>query len=376
MKKILFIAPYNLNKRKGGALAALAYYNALKTLYGERLDLMMPKEAAVGIFRVAIKVPSRPLVKALLSGSLHRYKAFVKRHLLSNKGIYDMCIINGSLYAGDMMDFIHELGLKIIVIHHNFEREYAMDNKSLLTLGGITPFFVVKNEKSAYKKADVNCFLTKEDMQLFRNHYGDSKAKVHLLGVFEHNNQELPPFDGNVQKIITITGSMDSVQTICGIKDIHKNYYDIIKEYCPEWLLVIAGRNPHHEVYNLQNDNPEHIKVVPNPVVMDDITRNASIFLCPTNVGGGLKLRVMDGLRMGLPVLVHKVSSRGYNVLYDKPYFKIYDNRESFAQGLKELLQYCERDFDRNQIRQDYLDTFSFASGCKRMERAVDLLRD
>lgn len=373
MKHILYIAPHDLNKRTGGALATLAYFNALVKLYGDKVDIMMPKEYDDGSFRNVIPVKSRSHIRAIISGCLHRYKVAVKQFLLKYANNYEACIINGGLYAGDMMDMIHSFGLLVMVIHHNFEREYAIDNKGLLTLGGCTSFFIVRNEKKAYQNADVNCFLTIEDINLFQEYYGQSSGKNYLLGVFEPREDDFPYNNHGASKAIVITGSMNSVQTMCGITDIHKNYYDIIREICPEWDLIIAGRDPRSQVYELQKENPDKIKVLPNPTSMDEITAQATMFLCPTNVGGGLKLRVMDGLRMGLPVLVHKVSARGYDSFVGKPYFKVYYDRVSFACGLRELKDYCANN-NPSVIQLDYYNSFSFNTGCSRMKRAMDLL--
>lgn len=372
--RILFIAPYNLGQRHGGALATLAYYNAIKQLYGDLVDLMMPAEFATGVFSNAIGVPARSTIKAMLSGSMHRYKRFLDDYLRKNGDQYKFCVFNNGFYAGDTMRMIHHYGLRIMVIHHNFEREYAMGDKSLFTLYGRTPYLVVRNEKKAYLEADVNCFLTPEDIDLFVSYYGESRGANQLIGVFEPIETVLLHPSGYIEQKIVITGSMNTRQTMCGIEDIHRYYYSIIKTLCPDWNLVIAGRNPGHEVYDLQNENPSKIIVVPNPKNMEDITKTASIFLCPTNVGGGLKLRVMDGLRMGLPILVHKVSARGYNFFYDKPYFKVYENKEQFSSGLECLLSYCQNNYNREQIQNDYLSFFSFSSGCNRIKKAISLI--
>ena len=372
MKKLLYLAHGNIKQRTGAGLAMLAYYNALIRNFGDKVDIMMPAEVDDGSFMNVVRVPARSHLKALLSGSLHRYKSPLRNYLKAHSRDYDMCVLNGGLYAGDMMDMIHSFGLKVMVIHHNFEREYAIDNKSILTLYGHTPYFIIKNERMAYLKADINCFLTCDDIDLFCQNYGYTSSPAHLLGVFEPDDVELPQITQKPQNIIVITGSMNSVQTMCGIVDIHTNYYDIIRELCPDWKLVIAGRNPKHEVYDLQKENPENIIVIPNPPVMDVVTNPASVFLCPTNVGGGLKLRVMDGLRMGLPVLVHKVSARGYEMFREKPYFRIYHDKDSFKRGLMDLMAYCKISFDKRRIQADYEKDFSFRIGCERMKRIIE----
>ncbi len=376
MKRILFISISDISKRSGAGLATLAYYNAVCNSYPGLVDLMMPLEACKGEYTDSIGVPPRSLLKVVLSGSMHRYKSFLKEYLDTHKQQYYLCIINGGRYAGDMMDIIHEHGLKIMVIHHNFEREYCMDNKTVYTLWGVTPFWVNLVEKKAYMMADCNCFLTHDDMALFQKYYGDSNGKSLVLGVFEPKTITDLSVGDHTQKIIAITGSMNTIQTMCGIKDINDNYYDIIKEICPDWELIIAGRNPNKEVYDLQQKNPNKITVIPNPEVMDDITRPASIYLCPTNVGGGLKLRVMDGLRQGIPVLVHRVSARGYNCFCEKPYFQIYNDQTTFRQGLLSLVHYVESGLNKKKIQSDYLSLFGFERGCEILKNAIDSLCD
>lgn len=375
MKRILFLAHVDIAKRNGVGLASLAYYNAVCKAYPNQVDLMMPLEACKGKYSNAIGVPSRSHIKAILSGSMHRYKSFLKDFLIKHKGQYSLCIINGGRYAGDMIDMVHGFGLKTMVIYHNFAREYNMDNKTIFTLWGLTPFLINRVEKKAYYNSDCNCFLTPDDLTLFQSYYGIAKCKSYILGVFEPEVFENIQVGINSERKIAITGSMNTYQTMCGIKDVKENYYNIIKELCPDWELVIAGRNPHQEVYDLQQLNPEYIRVVPNPEVMDDITRPASIFLCPTNVGGGLKLRVMDGLRQGLPVLVHNVSARGYNAFFEKPYFQIYHDKDTFKQGLTNLLKYIEAGLDKSKIQNDYITLFGFERGCEVMKNAIDSMQ-
>ena len=373
MKRILFISSTDIAKRGGVGLATLAYYNAVCEMYPGIVDLMMPLEACNGKYSNAIGVPSRSRLKAVLSGSMHRYKAFLRNYLKNHREQYFLCIINGGLY-GDTVNMIHHYGLKVMVIHHNFEREYCMDNKTIYTLWGRTSIFVNRLEKKAYKCSECNCFLTPEDLSLLQIHYGKTNGKSVLLGVFEPEIWTPTPPKNTSKNRIVITGSMNTYQTICGIIDVANNYYGIIKKVCPDWELVIAGRNPRQEVYEFQKQDNACIRVIPNPVVMDDITQSASIFLCPTNVGGGLKLRVMDGLRQGLPVLVHKVSARGYNKFYDKPYFQIYYDKKTFIEGLSKLVQYVNSGHDGSIIQRDYMSFWGFERGCEIMKNTIDSL--
>ena len=380
MKKVLFIATTNLNNKDGGALGQRGYLASIKKVSDNNIDVIMPEEGCHGVYSNAIGAPRRSFLKSILSGSIHRYKSFVTQYLYKNKGVYDICFINGGIYAGDMMDIIHSFGIKIVVTHLNYEPEYQMDNKSMWTLYGRTSFFVRRNERKAYLKSDVNCFMSESDRVLFEKNYGKIDTPSVIIGCYEYSpmiaqiGSERSETD-IITPIMAITGSMNTIQTINGIQDFRNNYYSIFKKICPGWKIVIAGRNPSDEIYDFQKENSDTIEVIPNPENMRDIIQRASIFYCPTNSGGGIKLRLMDGLKMGKPVLVHSVSARGYDSLLEEPFFKQYNDKQTFERGLKDLKDYVETQNDLRTIQQKYLDYFSLEAGTNRYKIVFNLLR-
>lgn len=374
-KRVLFIAHLDLFKRTGGGLATLSYYNAVCSLFPGLVDLILPLGCIPpGVSRpdwFGVKPRSKLVaVMELLTGRLHRFKDYVQHFLRRNENRYDLCIINGGVYAGDMIDFIKSQGIKVAVIHHNYEKEYHMDNRTLLTFKGLFPYYVIKNEKKAYLRADLNLFLTNQDVATFRNVYGPCHGRIELLGCFEAENVRLPDVkEAASEPVLVISGSMDTYQTVNGISDFFTKYLPVAKAVEPGLKVVITGRDPSVEVYRMQEIEPEIITIVPNPVDIGSVVSKGSIYCCPTCIGGGLKLRVMDGLRLGMPVLVHALSSRGYDAFFDKPYFKIYSDELSFKRGFYDLVSLISnQQASRSAIQADYGNLFSFSAGERRMK--------
>lgn len=52
-----------------------------------------------------------------------------------------------------------------------------------------------------------------------------------------------------------------------------------------------------------------------------------------------MKLRVMDGLRNGLPVIGHKVSARGYSAFYETGCLEAFKGKEDFEKILIKLIE-------------------------------------
>ena len=121
--------------------------------------------------------------------------------------------------------------------------------------------------------------------------------------------------------------------------------------------------------------NSDCFKVIANPDDIYNYVSQAQIYLCPTDVGGGIKLRVMDGLKCGKPVLVHAVSARGYESFVGKPYFQIYSDVDSFTRGLIAIKDYLSsKSNTEEEIVNDYYTTFSYESGLQRMTTIIQLL--
>lgn len=375
MKRILYLASFDINKRAGGCLASLCYYNSLCAIRPGRVDLMMGEEACVGKYKDAIKIPARKGLDYLTDISLHRGKRFITDYIRKNAGLYDICVINCSRYGGDMMKDIKKAGLKIVMIHHNYEVEFCMDNKYLITLNGRFPQLVAYYERRAYKMADANCYLTKADADLIRDAYGVCKGSNHILGVYEYEPQSYKPSSTVNNHNFVISGSLSDYQTYHSLELFEKEYFETLKEICPDLKLIITGRNPNSSIYSFQSKNPDCIEIVPNPDNIEYVIERATVFLCPTSIGGGLKLRVMDGLKKGLPVLVHKISARGYDIFEGCPYFQVYSNKNEFAKGLKAIFNYIHDNRNyKEEIIKKYNEYFGFEAGLNRMERIIESL--
>ena len=139
--------------------------------------------------------------------------------------------------------------------------------------------------------------------------------------------------------------------------------------------MIIAGKNPPanlSEDIKALNMTGEYARVtlIPNPEDMMSIVNGCDIFLCPTRLGGGLKLRVMDGLRAGLPVIAHQVSARGYSEFAKKGLLWSYDNNKEFSKALCQVVQQINNhELNRKSIKAFAYKQFSF-------ENKVEILKD
>lgn len=367
--------------RSGGGIANSALYKSLCKNYAGRIDVLHYAEC-IPEGNVDNLIPVPPVSTTLkvkflfFSGKIHRFTPWLDNYLKDNAALYSHCIINTGL-LGDYVDLLHQYGIKVAVIHHNYEVEFQMDNKKPSTFWGITDRLVRKQEALSYINADFNFFLTPDDQLLFhRNYQKASRTNEYVIGIFD--NREICQYTDYQKPLLwnklAICGSLNSIQTIHGLSSFRKVCLpSLINYYKNDFKLIIAGRDPGKKILNLENIN-SNIKVIPNPASITDVIQDCGIFICPTDVGGGIKLRIMDGLKMGMPILAHKVSARGYNMLFDKPWFKVYDGTNSFENGLESIVNYITtHESTRTDVLKEYKKYFSFEDGDERFRNAIDL---
>lgn len=383
MNKILFVAPCPPFSTGGGSQATHAYLDAVLDIYGRKnVTVMVFQEAQIPDNYTDldyIKIPCLSFFKHIhcfFTGFLSRMTKPLMLYMKNNRSKYSLCIINGGLTAGKAVQYINSLGVKTVVIHHNFEVEYQKDLRSPECLYGLYLGAVKKIERAAYVNAELNLFLTNQDVKLFEKAYGKSKHSSQVIGTFDYKDREVEDLKNNDKTYdITISGSLANYQTTIGLLDFYDNYLQIAKQLIPSLKVLLTGRAPSKKIIEIQKSDRETFTIVANPEKILSVVQQGKIYLCPICIGGGLKLRAMDGLKSGMPVLVHEVSSRGYDYFHNKPYFKIYNDECSFRKGLKDIIEYMEITKDyRHIINSAYYEFFGYENGVKRFIEVLDNL--
>lgn len=371
---ILYITRHNpFNKTGGGDIASHAYLKAFSIISKGEIDICMASHIIDTdpdiMTRKIFRVPPRSIKDRCLSvitGETHRYTSFVKK-ILKNDYDYDLCVFDHSSISGTLVEFVNQKNIKTITIHHNFEADYFMDNSTHLEKALFLKY-VIRNEKNAYIHSDYNLFLSEYDKNKFKMQYGVNNARNATIGVFNYFDEELiqnETTNMNQKLTFAITGTMSNRQTVDGVVDYLKYYH---KKLPQNSSLIIAGRNPSREIYQLASKY-DNVKIISNPKNIQNILRNANIYICPIKLGSGVKLRVLDAIKAGLPTLCNIVSSRGYELFAGKGVF-IYQNEEEFTQQLNLLLfNLKEHIFSAKTLREGYDNTFTFGSGLKRVQK-------
>lgn len=308
-----------------------------------------------------------------VTGLLHRHYRQALRLMKANQ--YDYCIFDHNSIAGSLVMDCKRMGIKTIVLNHNCEYDYFRDNNNALRRL-LFLRHVVANERRSYLNCDLNIFLTEEDKAQFAQMYGDSETKSVVGGCFYSRDYTwnvstiVRPFRKEGLKMV-ISGTMGNVQNLDGI-----NYFlDELLPYVPnDMQIVLTGKNPPASLSERIKDLSPRVIIIPNPQDIDQIVRDCDIFLCPARSGGGMKLRIMDGFRNGLPVLTHSVSARGYREFERQGMMWVFDNAKEFGAKLQQIINTVQSDkITREQIKDEACRMFDFKRAVKRLKEVIRL---
>ena len=110
------------------------------------------------------------------------------------------------------------------------------------------------------------------------------------------------------------------------------------------------------------------ITIVPNPEDMAAVVRQADYYICPISAGSGMKLRIYDGLKEGLPILCHEVSVSGYEYIAKAGCLFAYHDESSFSASLNDTL-HCT--LSRQQVYDSFCKEFSLQTGISRLHNIL-----
>ena len=369
--RVLIITNHYIDQNIGASIASRAFINAFATLYSDCSLIYPSNNHNVEPFLLDnIKLypceDKRSLCKKVFDiyrGRLHRFDLFFKEHIRRN--VYDLIIFDHSRTSVGLLNVALSTNAKILTIHHNVELDYLKDNPPVLLYRIPYLYFLKKAERKALNRSHLNIMLTDSDIERTRFLYNYTKANVFALGIFENFDFKIDEESivNNVNSDFIITGSLSFPQTEVTTLDFVHRYYPSLKNILPTANLYIAGRNPSKKLLNLSADDSS-INVIPNPENISNLVKKCTFFLCPTNMGSGIKLRVLDGLRLGKQVVLHKQSLRGYEVLEKDGILLSYDSPESFCEA---LLKLRDNPLDRNFILDRYSQAMSFQNGVGRL---------
>lgn len=131
---------------------------------------------------------------------------------------------------------------------------------------------------------------------------------------------------------ILFTGTISYYPNTEGVLWFHQTIWPLIKKYRPDAEFCIAGKSPPSEVLRLANQD-SNIIVTGAVDDMRDYYESAAVVVVPLRVGGGTRLKILEGMAMQKAIVSTSVGAEGINHT-DGNDILLKDTPEDFAKAV------------------------------------------
>ena len=281
-------------------------------------------------------------------GALLRGEPYEFRWLRSNDMIFRLKRLTERLH----FDVVHvdTLGLApyaalvtgagTVLNHHDIEsalvRRRAASDGSLLwrTFWSQEAAHLLAAERRWCPSFNVNMVVSDDEGELLKPSCGKSKICVVPNGVdVSYFTPRTDPggsrmlFCARVDQIANkgaITYFFDSIWPELSAK-VRNLEIDVVGKNPPGWLMELSQRDPRVHVPGFVDDVRPYFK-------------KATVFVCPITDGGGTRLKILDALAMGMPVVSTTFAASGL-LLHHERHLLLADTSDSFARAILLLLE-------------------------------------
>ena len=108
-------------------------------------------------------------------------------------------------------------------------------------------------------------------------------------------------------------------------------------ELIPNVMISVVGRGARKELVDLAGEYPEHITLHGYVDDLDEVLSSACAMVSPLVFGSGVKLKVIDSLRCGTPLITTAVGAEGIEVAESVGVI-VYENVENFPEAMAAML--------------------------------------
>ena len=135
---------------------------------------------------------------------------------------------------------------------------------------------------------------------------------------------------------IVFTGKMDFRPNVDAVLWFHKRVWPLVHASVPEAHLYVVGKNPHPRLAPLTRD--PGITVTGYVADVLPYFGGADVYIVPLRVGGGTRLKVLEAMAAGLPLVSTTLGVEGIG-LASGQHALLVDDPQGFAQAILSLVR-------------------------------------
>jgi glycosyltransferase involved in cell wall biosynthesis len=138
--------------------------------------------------------------------------------------------------------------------------------------------------------------------------------------------------------MILFFGAIDYHPNTEGLLWFFREIWPLLDTHVPGIRVCVAGRRPPPSILALQGPNVEITGVVPD---LRPYLERAAVVIAPLRIGGGTRLKILEAMAMGKPIVSTSLGAQGLAVQHGRELL-LADDRATFAAQVRRLLDDTE----------------------------------
>lgn len=183
------------------------------------------------------------------------------------------------------------------------------------------------------RKVDAVIVMTDKDKELILE-LTDSQANVELVPICVDTNRTPLTLDYNSNKILFV-GTLHYAPNIDGLMWFCREVLPLIQRKICDAELIIVGSGSPKKIAGL--DGKSHVQILGYVDDIDTVARSCVLTVVPLQVGSGMRVKILNSLAMGLPVVSTSVGCEGINTMSGQA-IMVADEPDIFAEKVVGLL--------------------------------------
>jgi len=314
---------------------------------GSHLKVLESWCAGVHVVLVEHRPRQRASLRALFSTKPYRVAKFESREFRRRvadalRGAWDIVWVHFlETLAYLPLDRLKEKGCLLLLDQHNADERfwgtYARKGPPWVRFFALQNLWKLhKFQNHALRWVDVVLSVSREDAEFTRSRLPSPSTQVWEVpnGV---DTEGLRPLEGaKRENRVIFCGAMDVLMNIDAVEKFARRIFPKVREAVPDAEFWIVGRDPGSRVRALET--LPGVRVTGPVEDVRPYYAKAKVAVAPFRYGGGTKLKVLEAMSLGVPVVATPVGCQGIEAIPGKHLLVAEDERE-FAECVVTVLQ-------------------------------------
>jgi len=255
---------------------------------------------------------------------------------LLSENTFDVIQLEGPFLGGWLPLIRHHSNASIVLRAHNVEHE-IWSELAARTRNPLKKVYLraqaqrlAEFEIRIARSVDGILAISKATAQFFRTH---SPKPVEVIGTPVAAGPKLHPIPPEKLNRLSFLGSLDWQPNQDAVQHLLESWWPVLQRNCPLMRLHIAGKNFPDALMQKKIEG-----VVMHGEVSDaeNFLRDHPVVVVPLRSGSGIRIKILNALALGLPVISSAKGVEGLDLVADVHYLQA-DNAREFAQQAQRL---------------------------------------